>query len=621
MRRRPPLFALSVLLVFAPGALVAQRGEPPRPQFRLNRPDSTAFVLTLMPRYADSLSYDANGWLLNPTWRLVRPNSVKLCDFVAGRGNPPQRPLLIRKDDCTTQRELLRLNEASVKVGGGIACNQQSIDGVPHGHVNWFPVTLVGRSAHVHLYKGDGDVDFDVVVDSFVAVTAANEHRDEVHAEFRFAETLDRLKDLPGGNTWWHRFATSLNRNRQAAESLANGKPVIVTGLFNLDLVHHWTEVHPVYALMVRVESRPENGRQIDTWAFFVRDRGDEGSCGTFALPYEPPTGDRLVHRTIIPWTPGATGVRLGRGSRAWIHGADAPGAAVQELRAEAEQGVELVVSLPKARRDGSSAMVLGELILEWEIGGDTVTSAWFPPPPPDSAHRGYSVAGEGEAKDTSATKKVLVLPVAEALEVPPLTQAPLTRATAIPHEPVKQWGMRPADANYTHGGARLCSEPGSPAQCRLWTRLEPMVGVGARSGALVTEIRLELFGPGSAVPNAGTVKKLQMLLAGSRIRFGKEWREGEDNWMLGLDYDLVVPFLKTHVFRPYLLGGVELSHPYGASRTGVAGHGGAGILLATGFGVRWRAELRVPRFANRSREYLIVAGTSIRFSKLRSGS
>jgi hypothetical protein len=616
MPRHPPLLALSLLLGFVPGALAAQRGEPPRPQFRFNPPDSTAFALTLMPRYADSLSYDANGWLLNPTWRLVRPNAVTRCDFVAGRGNPPQRPLLIRKDDCTTQWELLRLNEASVKVGGGIACNQQSIDGVPHGHVNWFPVTLLGRSAHVHLFKGDGDVDFDVIVDSFVAVTAANKHKDEVHAEFRFAETLDRLKDLPGGNTWWHHFADSLNRHREAAESLANGKPVIVTGLFNLDLVHHWTEVHPVYALMARVESRPVGGRQIDTWAFFVRDRGDEGSCGTFALPYEPPTGDRLVHRTIIPWTPGATGVRLGRGSRAWVHGADAQGAAVRELRAEAEQGVELAVSLPKARRDGSSAMVLGELILEWEVGGDTErTSAWFPPL--DSVHHGaYNVAGEGEAKDTVAT--VMVRPVAAPLEIPPLTQASLTRAPAIPHEPVKQWGVRPADADYTHGGARFCSAPGSPAQCRLWTRLEPMAGVGARSGALVTEIRLELFGPGSAVPNAGTNKPLQTLLAGSRIRLGTEFRQGENNVMLGLDYDAVVPFLKTHVFRPYLLGGVELSHPFGASRTGVAGHLGAGILLATGFGVRWRAEFRVPRFANRSREYYIVAGTSIRFAKLK---
>ena len=108
---------------------------------------------------------DANGFLLNPTWQgqAKEPGKLdvaRLCGFVAGPGAPRVRELLLRKASCTTQIDLMTLNEPWETKWFGYACNQSSGAGQLSGHVNWFPVTMTGRLWWTSYESGDGDHDY-----------------------------------------------------------------------------------------------------------------------------------------------------------------------------------------------------------------------------------------------------------------------------------------------------------------------------------------------------------------------------------------------------------------------------------------------------------------------------
>jgi hypothetical protein len=60
------------------------------------------------------------------------------------------------------------------------------------------------------------------------------------------------------------------------ARPLVDGSYAIVTGLMGLDCEHSCsTELHPVWAMAVRVKSDPADV----VWAIFVRNWGNEGFC------------------------------------------------------------------------------------------------------------------------------------------------------------------------------------------------------------------------------------------------------------------------------------------------------------------------------------------------------
>jgi hypothetical protein len=143
-----------------------------------------------------------------------------------------------------------------------------------------------------------------------------------------------------------------------------------------LDCQHDcYTELHPVWMLGIRAEAEASR----ETWAMFARNWGNEGFCSS-----EQHYLDVVAHRLTltVPWRPGATGVRLGRGTQFYanVEGVSAwwtptPG-----------QDVRVTFQLPAPEARGR---VHGELALRW-LG----TPA--PPEPLASGVRPARDRGEG---------------------------------------------------------------------------------------------------------------------------------------------------------------------------------------------------------------------------------
>jgi hypothetical protein len=132
---------------------------------------------------------------------------------------------------------------------------------------------------------GDDDYSLNVVREDLALYTTAESN---VHIEFDASETVD---NFGGTNTWWETFQKTVDRtNPEPAHAMIDGHFVIVTGMLGLDSFHDGhTELHPVHVMFVLV-GHDSKLRQT-TWAFFVRNWGNEGSCGdNQVLSYFVPT-------------------------------------------------------------------------------------------------------------------------------------------------------------------------------------------------------------------------------------------------------------------------------------------------------------------------------------------
>jgi hypothetical protein len=120
--------------------------------------------------------------------------------------------------------------------------------------------------------------------------------------EFDRTETVDGFSDL---------FWSQLRGRHDAAltpffRDRGIGRTAVVTGLLGIDSVHEgWTELHPVYAMAMRVPNsqvrRPEDPNT-ESWAYFVRNWGNEGFCARNDHPV-PFLAGRYAFR--LPWRAG----------------------------------------------------------------------------------------------------------------------------------------------------------------------------------------------------------------------------------------------------------------------------------------------------------------------------
>ncbi len=94
------------------------------------------------------------------------------------------------------------------------------------------------------------------------------------------------------------------------AGSNDDGLEGVVIGEVGLDGVHGaYSELHPVFAMAVRLSQAPIPGRPedvVEKWAFFLRNFGDEGGCSSQTWHWESPTGEFFVP---LAWPEGATDV------------------------------------------------------------------------------------------------------------------------------------------------------------------------------------------------------------------------------------------------------------------------------------------------------------------------
>jgi hypothetical protein len=129
----------------------------------------------------------------------------------------------------------------------------------------------------------DGDYDF-VLTPRQGGVTVSDRRPDGTYKmgiEFSSLETFNQAVDLP---PWWNKLKSRALKSRQTepVDMLLSGENrgeppfAIVIGLLGFDCVHGChTELHPVYALAVRLSEEPDS----EHWAIMIRNWGDEGWC------------------------------------------------------------------------------------------------------------------------------------------------------------------------------------------------------------------------------------------------------------------------------------------------------------------------------------------------------
>jgi hypothetical protein len=310
-----------------------------------------------VPPYPYDLIYseiDDTGVALNPEWK-----STETAPFFSapdpdqcGGGNPWQSP-------CTSQQAAINNNKGLCPTGA------------LGGHANFIGATYVGRltwESH-SLESQDDDYNFGLLPlipqSPTPWITAADDPVAGLHLEFSSDETIDHFH-----TPWWKSFHDAVDSDDSRSIDNPFGQPrremvsgtshalamiqgtyAIVTGLVGLDCAHSCgAEIHPVWAMAIHVKDDPND----DTWAFFARNGGNEGYCGSKT---------ELLNTTSftfrLPWRPGATGVNLAGQNFLWRDAKTAGGTF------DPEPGTGVLVSFSLAP-PGQGDRMNGELHLQW---------------------------------------------------------------------------------------------------------------------------------------------------------------------------------------------------------------------------------------------------------------
>jgi hypothetical protein len=222
---------------------------------------------------------DVNGIPMNPQWHAeanvaTHPDPAKLCNSfpfsnnVVSFGVPP----------CTTQAPGI---DNPSGVNSYLCESFGATPGKLDGHVNWMAATYTGHitwSGHKDWTQiGDDDYNIDLQPSNGKGLTAPSP--DHMELEFDSDETIDHFS-----TAWWQQFHQAVDNNSGnsggAPGAMVDGHSAIITGLMNLDAEHDaHSELHPVWAIAIRLNKDSEFNANDDAWAFFARNWGNEGFC------------------------------------------------------------------------------------------------------------------------------------------------------------------------------------------------------------------------------------------------------------------------------------------------------------------------------------------------------
>jgi hypothetical protein len=268
--------------------------------------------------------------------------------------NPADHPTALPGDDicatpwlspCTTQAPSI---DMASWPNTWLSCDH--LGGPLTGHANWGPGTYQGTLQWESKSAAGADDDYSLNLTTLDNAGATAGRAQGFHIEFDSDETVDNF-----GSKWWKFVQDSVDVGDAEATDLFRDRFAIVSGLIDLDCAHPCSgELHPVYALFVRVDNNQSDQR----WGFFVRNWGNEGGCASddHQLLLD---GNRYVVR--LPWVEGATSVRIGDTDIA----TNSDAVSITELAASPGIGVELAFQLPSP---DSRASVDGAFQLLWSM-------------------------------------------------------------------------------------------------------------------------------------------------------------------------------------------------------------------------------------------------------------
>jgi hypothetical protein len=138
-------------------------------------------------------------------------------------------------------------------------------------------------------------------------------------------------------------------------------------------------EVHPVFALAVEAGSRDDKDTREETWAFFVRNFGNEGNCSELTHYWEGLEGKYYVQLPTPPHWADVSDVTVAN-SDAWLWNAGTAGGIFKVASPKGEgrvivakdaQAMYLEVSLPQAVESGPNQIgwgINGEVTLHYVL-------------------------------------------------------------------------------------------------------------------------------------------------------------------------------------------------------------------------------------------------------------
>jgi hypothetical protein len=261
----------------------------------------------------DKSGADDNGLPLNPLWSYQIENTGMVTDVM--NSCAPNRVLNLARSTCTSQPTTEDRNTDSFLEGFGY-CNTS--DSILDGHVNWQIVTYTG-SLDFRAWSGnppeDDDMNFGLETDYQSGQTVDFEGPDTgIGLEFKNSDTTANYN-----SPFWKAIAQNatsqgqfISVNGNKPNEFANGEFGVVTGLMGIDGVHKgYSELHPVFAMAVEaVWNLPAGGGADETWAFFIRNSGNEGSCAHETHNWPSAMGD-WTYSIQLPWPEGATSVQI----------------------------------------------------------------------------------------------------------------------------------------------------------------------------------------------------------------------------------------------------------------------------------------------------------------------
>jgi hypothetical protein len=360
---RPSVVLVVCLIAAAQGCMSENASDssvPIRAQYALAFTDPKAD--SSMDLVSDSV--DANGFPLNPRWRMqvngAIPVSSQVCGGFQAAGLLQMKPTF-GSPPCTRLADHLTWDTK------WLICQLRIplVDKSYHGHINWVPVTYTGKIEFEEASEqtltgkfGDKDYNFGLTTPNRSGITDANPTQSQLHLEMDRSETFDLFK-----SGWWQTLAAALKNDAGKARAMIYGHASSALGLFGLDGVHKYVaELHPVYALAVLDQ---QERQATETWRVFIRHSAmNEGYCSSKQHPLDSLKSDTV--KLDLPWHPNGSSVVLDssetvpRGQGSFLHMQDTLGrlAAVFVLPRTTQHLVDA--------RDRS--MVYGTLYLHWTM-------------------------------------------------------------------------------------------------------------------------------------------------------------------------------------------------------------------------------------------------------------
>jgi hypothetical protein len=358
----------------------------------------------------------------------------------------PQNPA---PASCTNQTTEVNPSGASEFLGSVFGLCRNA-DGMDAGHLNWGEATYTGTITwrpgspstdptkpnyrEVLEWSGgmnvaiwtSGDNDYNLSLLPPVAPRApylsgvTPPEEGSIGLEFLSNETVDQFS---GAFPWWNALHTATDGTLALSRTVAAegnqwlinhllSHRIVVLGTMGLDLVHGSpaSEIHPVHALAIEENSPdatspasdvPPADPASDTWAFFIRNWGNEGGCASEQV-------NLSERRVVLPLSPppGFTG-RGAPGERPEVtwQSALGGGASTARVGVNADGTAALIADLPDPDQHG---WVAGEVTLRWPGAGaahPTLHPRILPPAP--GVRCGATLSGANGEPGPEATMRV----------------------------------------------------------------------------------------------------------------------------------------------------------------------------------------------------------------------